>query len=56
MVAKPGSIITEREVQAYCKTHLHNWKCPKQIVFADELPKNRMGKVLKEEVKDLFKP
>jgi malonyl-CoA/methylmalonyl-CoA synthetase len=55
VVAKPGSIITEREVQAYCKTHLHDWKCPKQIVFTAELPKNRMGKILKEEVKDLFK-
>ena len=55
VVAKPGSIITEREIQGYCKTHLHNWKCPKQIVFAAELPKNRMGKILKEEVKDLFR-
>lgn len=55
VVAKPGSILTEREIQGFCKTHLHNWKCPKQIVFAHELPKNRMGKVLKEELKDLFK-
>ena len=54
VVTKPGSILTEREIQGYCKTHLHNWKCPKQIVFVDELPKNRMGKILKEEVRDLF--
>ena len=33
---------------------LHNWKCPKEIVFLEELPKNTMGKVLKEEVKRLF--
>ncbi len=55
VVTKPGSQLTEREIQGYCKTHLHNWKCPKGIVFTDELPKNRMGKILKEEVKDLFK-
>jgi malonyl-CoA/methylmalonyl-CoA synthetase len=55
VVAKPGSMLTEQEIQGYCKAHLHNWKCPKQIVFADELPKNRMGKILKEEVKDLFR-
>lgn len=55
VVAKPGSMLTEREIQAYCKTHLHNWKCPKQIVFVDELPKNWMGKILKEKAKNLFK-
>jgi malonyl-CoA/methylmalonyl-CoA synthetase len=54
VVTKHGSMLTEREVQTYCKTHLHNWKCPKQIVFIDELPKNRMGKILKDEVRDLF--
>jgi malonyl-CoA/methylmalonyl-CoA synthetase len=54
VVAQRGSILTEREIQAYCKEHLHNWKCPKQIVFVDELPKNRMGKILKEEVRSLF--
>jgi len=54
VVKKHGSMLTEREIQAYCKTHLHNWKCPKQIVLVDALPKNRMGKILKEEVRDLF--
>ncbi len=54
VVAKPGSMLAEQEIQAYCKTHLHAWKCPKQIVFTDALPKNRMGKILKEEVRDLF--
>jgi malonyl-CoA/methylmalonyl-CoA synthetase len=55
VVAEPGTMLTERDIRAYCKTHLHNWKCPKQIVFVDELPKNRMGKILKEEVKGFFR-
>jgi malonyl-CoA/methylmalonyl-CoA synthetase len=54
VTTKPGSMLTDREIQTYCKTHLHNWKCPKKIVLVDELPKNRMGKILKEEVRDLF--
>jgi acyl-CoA synthetase (AMP-forming)/AMP-acid ligase II len=41
-------------IQAYCKQHLHNWKCPKAVVFLKELPRNTMGKVLKEEVKKIF--
>ncbi|MBK5101678.1 MAG: AMP-binding protein, partial [Desulfobacteraceae bacterium] len=54
VVTKPGAELEAREIQAFCKEHLHNWKCPKQIVLLKELPKNRMGKVLKEEVKKLF--
>ncbi|MFQ6078188.1 MAG: class I adenylate-forming enzyme family protein [Thermodesulfobacteriota bacterium] len=55
IVTKPGSRVTPRKVQDFCKEHLHNWKCPKEIVFLEELPKNRMGKVLRNEVKKFFK-
>jgi len=51
---KPGSGIEPIKVQEYCKEHLHNWKCPKEILIVDELPKNRMGKILKDEVRKLF--
>ena len=54
VVTKPGSRVKPQEIQEFCKQHLHNWKCPKEIVFLKELPKNRMGKVLKEEVKKCF--
>ncbi|MBU2498856.1 MAG: AMP-binding protein, partial [Proteobacteria bacterium] len=55
VVTRPGSDVKPHEIQAFCKKHLHNWKCPKEVVFVNELPKNAMGKVLKEEVKTLFK-
>ena len=55
VVTKPGTRVKPQEIQNFCKKHLHNWKCPKEIVFLKELPKNRMGKVLKEEVKEFFK-
>ena len=41
------------KVMEICKKHLHDWKCPKKIVFVDKLPKNTMGKVLKEEIKKI---
>jgi len=31
-----------------------DWKCPKEIRFLKELPRNRMGKVMKEEVVGLL--
>ena len=54
VVKKPDAKVSEAEIQAYCKKLLHNWKCPKEIAFVEELPRNTMGKVLKEEVKDFF--
>ncbi len=55
VVTKSGSNIKLGEIQAHCKKNLHDWKCPKEVVFVKELPRNPMGKVLKEKVKDLFK-
>jgi malonyl-CoA/methylmalonyl-CoA synthetase len=54
VVPKPGLEIEPGELQRHCRLHLHNWKCPKEILFVEELPRNTMGKVLKEEVKRLF--
>jgi len=55
VVTEPGATLNAQEIQSFCKKHLHSWKCPKEVVFLEELPKNRMGKVLKEEVKKVFK-
>ena len=54
VVKEPDTGVSADEVQAYCKKHLHDWKCPKEIAFVEELPRNTMGKVLKEDVKKLF--
>ncbi|MDP2643954.1 MAG: AMP-binding protein [Desulfobacterales bacterium] len=54
VVKKPGSKVGAAEIQAACKRHLHDWKCPKAVVFVKELPRNTMGKVLKEKVKASF--
>jgi malonyl-CoA/methylmalonyl-CoA synthetase len=43
--------LNEEGIKRHCKITLHDWKCPKEVVFFDSLPRNRMGKVLKEEVK-----
>lgn len=51
---KPGADVGEDEIKAYCKVHLHDWKCPKEVKFLEQIPRNTMGKILKEEVKKLF--
>jgi malonyl-CoA/methylmalonyl-CoA synthetase len=54
VVLKPGAHIEPEKIQDFCRQHLHNWKCPKDLVFPERLPKNTMGKVLKNEVTKLF--
>ena len=54
VVPKLGFNVESYTIQRFCKKHLHDWKVPKEVVFLKELPKNKMGKVLKEEVKKAF--
>jgi len=54
VVLKPGGILTKKEIQDHCKHHLLDWKCPKEVFFLEELPRNKMGKVMKEEAAKLF--
>lgn len=54
VMAKSDANLRDSDIKTVCKQNLLDWKCPKEIVFVDEIPKNTMGKVLKEEVKKLF--
>ena len=50
----PGAEVTADAIRQHCKKNLHDWKCPKEIRFAETIPRNTMGKVLKEQVKSFF--
>ena len=51
VVAKPGQPLDEQAVQAHCDRTLASFKAPKRVVFADALPKNPSGKLLKRELR-----
>jgi len=51
IVPKAGQPLTEAEVLAHCQQHLAGFKTPKAVVFADALPKNPSGKLLKRELR-----
>ena len=45
-------IVAEESVEpealiAHCRTVLANYKCPKRVIFVDDLPRNAMGKVVR---------
>jgi malonyl-CoA/methylmalonyl-CoA synthetase len=53
VLRRPGSSdVTEPEVIAVCKERLANYKVPKRVFFMDELPRNAMGKVQKNLLRD----
>ncbi len=59
IVSAHGVALNEDEVTAHAKDRLAGFKAPKRVAFVDELPRNTMGKVqknlLREEYKDLFR-
>jgi len=51
VVPKAGAGLTEEQVLQHCAAQLAPFKCPKRVVFADTLPKNPSGKLLKRELR-----
>ena len=54
VVRKPGSALTEADVIAALKGEIASFKVPKRVRFADELPRNAMGKVQKALLRERF--
>jgi malonyl-CoA/methylmalonyl-CoA synthetase len=54
VVTEQGSDLDPNSIKSFCKEHLHSWKSPKEIRFVEKIPKNTMGKILKEEAKKIF--
>ncbi|RWN31710.1 malonyl-CoA synthase [Mesorhizobium sp.] len=60
VVRTPASTITAAEIVGAIAGRLAKYKHPKRVIFVDELPRNTMGKVqknlLRETYKDLYAP
>jgi len=58
VIAKPGARVDGEQIVAQLKSQLANFKIPKRCFVVDELPRNTMGKVqknlLREQHKQLF--
>ncbi|NUQ82230.1 MAG: acyl--CoA ligase [Bacteroidetes bacterium] len=54
MVIRSAPDLTEEAVIAFCRAHLPASKCPKVVVFTDELPVTSTGKYQRGKVKDRF--
>ncbi|HMZ86324.1 MAG TPA: AMP-binding protein, partial [Giesbergeria sp.] len=58
VIAKPGAVLQPEAIVTQLKSQLANFKIPKQCYVVPELPRNTMGKVqknlLREQYKGLF--
>ena len=50
VVARPGVALSAAELLAYCRERIAAYKYPRVIEFRAELPKNSLGKVLKDQL------
>lgn len=54
VVAKPGADLTEQHILSGLSSRLARYKQPKRVIFVDELPRNTMGKVQKNVLRDAY--
>jgi long-chain acyl-CoA synthetase len=49
---KQGMEASEEELKALCREKIAGYKCPKKVVFVDNIPTSVIGKVLRREVRE----
>jgi len=52
VVTTPGAQVTEDELIDLCRQQLASYKKPSAVIFADQLPRNAAGKILKRNLRD----
>jgi malonyl-CoA/methylmalonyl-CoA synthetase len=55
VIVSDGSTLNEEKIISICKAQLANFKVPKRICFIEDLPRNAMGKIQKNLLRDRFK-
>ena len=50
-VLAPGAAVTVDELRAFCKGRLASYKAPEYLAVVDDLPRNHMGKLLKNDIR-----
>ena len=53
VVVKQGSTVNAEKIINFCTGRISRFSCPREAVRVDSLPRNAMGKVLKEEIRQL---
>jgi len=55
VVPRNNKTLTSASVISYCRNKLAPYKCPKQVHIVSELPKNTMGKIMKNQLRESYR-
>jgi acyl-CoA synthetase (AMP-forming)/AMP-acid ligase II len=51
-LVRTDPLLSEQQVLEHCRPRLAHYKCPRLIVFMDDLPRNATGKVIRSQVRN----
>jgi acyl-CoA synthetase (AMP-forming)/AMP-acid ligase II len=54
VVLRAGSTVTEADLIVHCRSLIAAYKCPKRVVFLEELPRMATGKISKVILRERF--
>ncbi|MDH5388288.1 MAG: AMP-binding protein [Gammaproteobacteria bacterium] len=54
VIVKKNPDLTEEAIIAFCRENLTGYKIPRTVIFAKELPKTNVGKILRREIRDKY--
>ncbi|MCK9420797.1 MAG: AMP-binding protein [Nitrospirae bacterium] len=55
VVLKEGARATPKELRDYLTGHVAHFKIPRRFIFAEDLPRTATGKIMKKELRKLYK-
>ena len=54
IVVADESEVSEKQIVEFCATRLARYKLPKKVIFADAIPRNPSGKILKRVLREKY--
>ena len=54
VIVKKDPNLSEDTIKSHCRENLTAYKIPRTIIFANELPKTNVGKILRREIRDKY--
>jgi acyl-CoA synthetase (AMP-forming)/AMP-acid ligase II len=51
---KEGEAVEPSEIIGFCRGQMAGYKIPRSVVFVEELPRSPVGKMLRQQVRDLY--
>jgi acyl-CoA synthetase (AMP-forming)/AMP-acid ligase II len=55
IIVADQSKVSEQQIVEFCGARLARYKLPKKVIFAEEIPRNPSGKILKRALREKYR-